>query len=112
VTAAPSESKKARAGAGLFCSAGEMKLFRDCGVVRFESVQETIMRLFAMVLSCVLLTAASASHAGPVVPVQTAAAVHERAAVVHHKPWHVKKRADRGRHLGWTRGKHKGWSKR
>lgn len=70
------------------------------------------MRLFALVLSCAILTATSAGRAHALPPVQWPAAAHEAAMLVHHKPWHIKKRADRGRHLGWTRGKHKGWSKR
>ena len=35
----------------------------------------------------------------------------ENVILVHHKPGHVMKHANRGRHLGWTRGKHKGWYK-
>lgn len=31
--------------------------------------------------------------------------------LIHHKPGHKMKHANRGRHLGWTRGKHKGWAK-
>jgi len=72
------------------------------------------MRCFVpfLALCLAVMASASAGVASPVFPAQPSAGAQGPAMLVHHKPWHVKKKADRGRHLGWTRGKHKGWSKR
>jgi hypothetical protein len=67
--------------------------------------------ILLLLASGFVVAAAPASQATPLLPVGPLAStgVANDAVLVHHKWWHKKKKADRGRHLGWVKGKHKGW---
>ena len=67
-----------------------------------------IAALSATALSLVAVSSAAAS---PLIRAGHMQVAGSEAVLVHHKPGHKMKHANRGRHLGWTRGKHKGWYK-
>jgi hypothetical protein len=66
----------------------------------------------ALAAAALALGAASSATASPLIRADhLSSGAREGAVLVHHKPGHVMKHANRGRHLGWTRGKHRGWTK-
>jgi hypothetical protein len=90
------------------------ELFRNHGVLNCARSRRIMMRYVILLpaFALAVLAGPSAVSASPLVQIHSNTVAQHSALQVHHKPGHVKKHPDRGRHLGWTRGKHKGWFKR
>lgn len=70
------------------------------------------MRTCCVVGLLLAMAIGSGASASPLLRGQNLAeAATADVVVIHHKPGHKMKHANRGHHYGWTRGKHKGWHK-